>query len=328
MRLWKSLWGITNMKILFTCVGRRVELVQSFKKAANECNIDLEIYGTDNSDTAPALCFCDKRIKICRIDDKNYIPSLLEICKKEKINAIIPTIDTDLLLLSQNRNVFKSLGTIVFISAEDKIKICRDKRLTASFFKKLGLHSPSTVDNYKKYTDGFPAFIKPKDGSSSINAYKVNNQDELEAYSKQVPDYIVAPYVKGTEYTVDAFCDLDGNPIYITPRIRLQVRSGEVIKTKIEQDDKIVEEIKIILKEFKPCGPITIQLIRQETTNKDYFIEINPRFGGGAPLSIMAGANSPKSLLELLEGKKISYADKIAEDGAIYSRFDQSVRIK
>lgn len=316
------------MKILFTCIGRRVELVQAFHNAAEQLNINLSIYGADFSETAPAFSFCDQKIKICRITDQEYVPTLLRICKEEKIDAIIPTIDTDLLLLSQHKTSFETIGTKVFISAEDKIKICRDKRTTAEFFDEIGLLSPVSVDDYKKYNGGFPAFIKPKDGSSSINAYKVNDESELETYSKEVPDYIVAPFIDGVEYTVDAFCDFDGNPIFITPRIRLAVRSGEVLKTEIVQDEKIIEETRIIIKEFKPCGAITIQLIRQHNTEKDYFIEINPRFGGGAPLSMKAGADSAVALLRLLHGESIAYQEQAAENHAVFSRFDQSIRVK
>lgn len=316
------------MKILFTSVGRRVELIQAFRDAAEQYNIKLTIYGADLNDTAPALLFCDRKVQVCRIKDPNYIPSLLTLCKEESIDALIPTIDTDLLLLSQNKNEFEKMGTKVFISDEDKIKICRDKRTTASFFDSIGLKSPIPVDDYKKYVGGYPAFIKPKDGSSSINAYKVNDEAELETYAKEVPDYIVAQFIDGVEYTVDAFCDYEGNPIFITPRIRLAVRSGEVLKTQISQDEKIIEETKTIIKAFKPCGPITIQLIRQNSTNVDYFIEINPRFGGGSPLSMKAGANSALESLKIINGEKSMFINDAAEDGAVYSRFDQSVRVK
>lgn len=316
------------MKILFTSVGRRVELVQAFKNAAAELNINLTIYGADFSDFAPALFFCDKRIRICKIRDEKYIPSLIDICRDEKIDALIPTIDTDLLVLSQNKSKFEEIGTKVLISAEDKIKVCRDKRDTAKFFQSIGLKSPLPVDDYKKYNLGFPAFIKPKDGSSSINAYKVNDASELKTYAKEVPDYIIAPFIEGTEYTIDAFCDLNGSPLLITPRIRLAVRSGEVLKTQIDQDEKIIDETKRIIDAFKPCGPITIQLIRQSSTGEDYFIEINPRFGGGAPLSMKAGADSSVALLKLLNNDNVEYQSLAAENGAIYSRFDQSIRVK
>ncbi len=314
------------MKILFTSVGRRVELVQAFKNAADKINVDLSIYGADIAETAPALMFCDEKVIVPRISDPNYIPFLVKFCEDEKIDALVPTIDTDLLLLAKNKGEFKN--TRVIISEPDKVALCRDKRYTADYFNSVGLLSPKPVDNIDDYDGGFPAFIKPKDGSSSINAFKVNNQEELVSYAKQVPDYIIQPYAEGTEYTVDIFCDFDGNPIYITPRIRMQVREGEVLKTKICQNQQIIDEMKALVADYKPCGQITVQLIRDEEAGKDYYIEINPRFGGGAPLSIKAGADSAEALIRLLNGESITYHDKAAIDGAVYSRFDQSVRIE
>ena len=85
--------------------------------------------------------------------------------------------------------------------------------------------------------------------------------------------------------------------------------------------------MKKIIEAFKPCGPITVQLIRDDKTGEDYYIEINPRYGGGAPLSIKAGADSSDILLKLLHGEKIGYISGAAEDGATYSRFDQSIRV-
>lgn len=314
------------MRIMFTSVGRRVELLQAFHAASTKLNIDLKIYGADITDTAPALQYCDHTVIVPRIKDESYIPVLMDVCRTEKIDALIPTIDTDLLLLSQHKNEFGE--TRVIISAEDKVALCRDKRFTADYFHSIGLKSPSPVDDWKKYTAGYPAFIKPKDGSSSIFAYKVHNVDELKSYAAQVPDYIIQPFIEGIEYTVDIFCDFDGNPIFVTPRIRQAVRAGEVLKTEIRQDETIIAEMKKLIANFKPCGQITVQLIQQKNTNVNYYIEINPRFGGGAPLSIKAGADSAEMLLRLLNGEKIGYIDGAAEDGAVFSRFDQSVRVK
>ncbi len=315
------------LRILFTSVGRRVELVQAFRNAADRLNINLVIYGADMSDTAPALFFCDRKEKICRINNQNYIPQLIEICKKENINALIPTIDTDLLTLSHNRDKFVEIGTRVLISDEEKVKICRDKRLTTSYFIKCGLKTPVLVDDIRKYKFGFPCFIKPQDGSSSINAYKIDNQAELEFYCKKVKNYIIQPFVLGKEYTVDIFCDLNGQPIYITPRERIAVRSGEVLITKIVQDAKIIDECKQIVASFMPCGPITIQLIQDRDTGENFYIEINPRFGGGVPLSIKAGADAAEALLRILLGEQVYYLCKVAKDGMLFSRFDQSVSI-
>lgn len=314
------------MKILFTSVGRRVELMQAFRTAAERLNVELKIYGADITESAPALYFCDKTVIVPRIKELNYIPYLKEVCEKENIDALIPTIDTDLLLLAEHKSEFGS--TRVVISQPDKIHLCRDKRYTAEYFNSVGLLSPAPVDSFDNYKMGYPAFIKPKDGSSSIFAYKAENEKELKAFSEQVPDYIIQPFIKGVEYTVDIFCDFDGNPVYITPRIRQAVRAGEVLKTKIVQDEKIINEMMSLAEDYKPCGQITVQMIRQESTGDDYYIEINPRFGGGAPLSIKAGADSAEAMMRLLRGEKLEYIAGAAEDGAVFSRFDQSVRVK
>lgn len=315
------------MKILITSVGRRVELVQAFGEAARRLGMALTLYGADMSLSAPALYYCDKQVQVPRIKDPTYIPTLLDICKQEKIDVLFPTIDTDLLLLAQHKAEFLRQGTQVLISAEDKVALCRDKRLTEAYFRSLGLSCPRTVDHVDRYAEGFPAFIKPKDGSSSIFAYKVENEEELRTYAAQVPDYIIQPFIEGTEYTVDIFCDPEGNPIYITPRIRLEVRAGEVLKTRISQEPAILEEMQRLVADYKPCGAITVQLIQQKDTGKNFYIEINPRFGGGAPLTMKAGANAAEALLRLMAGQKLGYQEGAAEDGAVYSRFDQSVRV-
>lgn len=312
------------MRILFTGVGRRIELLQAFRNAALVLNKDLKIYGADMVGTAPALAYCDFIRRVVAMKDPGYIDNLLSICADDHIDLLIPTIDTDLLILSENKKKFERIGTRVMISDPDKIRICRDKNNTSQFFVDCGLHAPMPVNDWKGYKGRYPAFIKPKDGSSSINAFKVENEKELEVYSSQIKDYIVQPFVEGREYTVDIFCDWDGSPISIVPRERLQVRAGEVNKTQICMDHTMIQEMNVLCKAFKPCGPLTVQLIR-DVESIDWYIEINPRFGGGAPLSMKAGARTPEAILKMLDGEEA--AEYEVANGAIYSRFDQSVCI-
>lgn len=313
------------MKILFTSVGRRVELMQAFHNAEKKLDVELTIIGADITDTAPALFFCDEKKIVPRISSSEYIPQLLRICEEETVECLIPTIDTELLVLAGHKKDFESIGTKVLVSEIEKIRVCRDKRCTSDYFISLGLKSPASVDSVEKYGYGFPAFIKPKDGSSSIDAYKVYNMKDLQVYGAKIGDFIIQPYISGREYTIDIFCDYEGNPVYITPRERLAVRAGEVLKTQIRQDEKMIEEMQALISDFKPCGQITVQLIREEATGEDYYIEINPRFGGGAPLSMKAGADSAEAVIRMMNGEKLAYVPKAASNGAVYSRFDQSI---
>lgn len=317
--------NIKKRCILFTCVGRRVELVQQFRAAAIRLGMKLEIIGADISESAPALAFCDSTVIVPRISDPAYILSLLRLCRERQVDALIPTVDTDLYLLSCEKQRFADIGTTVFISAPEKIAVCRDKRNTANYFHSVGLESPSSVDALECYTGGFPAFIKPFDGSSSIGANRADTMGQLEQHASQLSGYVIQPFISGTEYTVDIFCNTKGEPIYITPRIRQAVRAGEVLKTKIHHEPSILREMMQLIADFKPCGAITVQLIRNEQTGVNHYIEINPRFGGGAPLSMKAGADAAEAMLRLLTGETVIYSPNAAEEGAVYSRFDQSV---
>lgn len=316
-----------ELRILFTGAGRRVELLQAFKQAALRLGISLKLYGADMAGTAPALAFCDYSRKICAMKERDYIPQLLEICRKDGIDLVIPTIDTDLLVLAENKETFQKAGVAVMISSLDKVRLCRDKNDTTAFFHSCGLKAPETVNDCGAYAGLYPCFIKPKDGSSSIDAYKVEEKGQLSVYAERVKDYIIQPFIDGKEYTVDIFCDPEGNPIYITPRERLAVRSGEVLKTRIALDERIIGECEELVRQFQPCGPITVQLIREKGTGDDYYIEINPRYGGGAPLSMKAGADSAEMTLRLLLGERPGYQGEGVQDGAVYSRFDQSICI-
>ena len=111
------------MNILFTGVGRRVELMQAFRNAALVLNMELKIYGADMAGTAPALAYCDYTRKVVAMNAPGYIDNLLEICRNDHIDLIIPTIDTDLLVLSENKGRFEANGTRVLISEPDKIRI-------------------------------------------------------------------------------------------------------------------------------------------------------------------------------------------------------------
>jgi len=194
-------------------------------------------------------------------------------------------------------------------------------------FKEAGVKTPESYWKGKEYSGGFPCYIKPVAGSSSINAFRVNNEKELEFFKYYIKDYIIQELIEGEEYTIDVLCDFSGNPIYITPRLRIATRSGEVLKTRIENNKVLIDKVKLILEYLKPAGPITVQAIRCHRDNQFYFIEVNARFGGGSPLSMMAGANSVEAIYRLIKGERLEYIADAAQDGLVLVRFDQSIML-
>ncbi len=316
------------LNILFVSAGRRVELVQEFVRVKKKKGITGSIVCTDMSDLAPALYFADKTYTIPAIRDPQFLSALMDICRKESINLIIPTIDTELEVLSHNVGRFKEIGADVLVSSPETVKITRNKLKTYWFFKSIDIKTPESYGMGMDYSGSFPCFIKPISGSSSINAFKVRNEKELEFFKYYIGDYIVQKLIEGQEYTIDVMCDFEGNPIFVTPRIRLATRSGEVNKTRIVSDEKLIKQTLFIIEKLKPKGPITVQAIKNKVDGEYYFIEINARFGGGSPLSIMAGADSAGAVYDLLEGKRLELNLGAAKPGLVFLRFDQSIVLK
>lgn len=316
---------MTEYNILILSAGRRVELVQSFQKAAKRLNLKSNVVAGDCSETAPAIYFADRKAILPRINEDNYIDEIINVCKREGIRLVIPTIDTDLQLLSEERERIESeSGAVVLISSTDVISICRDKINTQKFleeneFKIPKMYSEEELDSGEIE---FPLFIKPKSGSSSINTFKVNNIEELATYRSLIKEPIVQDFMEGKEFTVDVFLDFDGNLITVVPRLRMATRSGEISKGKIIKDREIIEDIKRLVEVLKPIGHITVQLMK---TNKGIeYIEINPRFGGGAPMSIQSGADSCENLYRLLMGESLEYNENY-RDNIMFFRFDNSI---
>ncbi|MFT3982475.1 MAG: ATP-grasp domain-containing protein [Lachnospiraceae bacterium] len=315
------------INVLILSAGRRVELVNCFRSAAKELGIEGNVLAVDCSRTAPALYFADRGIMLPRIKSGDYVEAIIDICIKEQVTLIVPTIDTELLLLSEQKDrIEKQTGSRLLISDMEIIKICRNKLVTQKFMEENGFLMPRLFEVEELASEDlpFPLFMKPIDGSSSIDAFKVNNREELNTYRKLIRKPIVQEYIAGEEYTVDVFLDFNSNIISVVPRVRIATRSGEISKGRIVKDREIIADVTRLMKVLKPVGHITVQC--KKTEKGISYIEINPRFGGGAPMSIKAGADSCKNLYRLLRGETLSYNEDYREN-VTFLRFDSCIML-
>jgi carbamoyl-phosphate synthase large subunit len=93
------------------------------------------------------------------------------------------------------------------------------------------------------------------------------------------------------------------------------VRSGEVSKGVTRKHDVYDYLLPAFKKIEGACGCLTIQIFANLENESFYGLEINPRFGGGFPLSYSAGANYPGWLItEYFLGKEIGFYDQWESD--------------
>ena len=315
-----------NHNIIITSAGQRVALVRDFKETLVRFYAEAKVFTTDmNPELAPAAYVSDGCFEVLRVTDENYISQFLDICKKNEIGMIVPTIDTELLVLAENKKLFNDNDIIVCVSDLDFIKVCRDKRNTGDFLEKHNIRVPKAVD---KYNPTFPLFAKPYDGSLSTNLHYIKNAEELTQDILDDPKLLFMEYIdKETykEYTIDMYYGTDNCVKCIVPRERIKIRAGEINKGRTVKCP-LMDYIKERLDKIEGCiGCICIQVFFNPLTEDVVGIEINPRFGGGYPQSYAAGGNYPEMLIkEYFLGEKIAYIDDW-KDNMLMLRFDDAV---
>ncbi|RIK75268.1 transcriptional regulator [candidate division KSB1 bacterium] len=313
------------INLLFTSVGRRVELLRAFKSAYQALELEGHIIGLDMDPIAPALNVVDRPYVVPRLSHPNYLEAFLQICRHEKIDLIFPLIDPDIPFLAKHRERLVETGAKAVVVPDEAATITTDKWQTGRFFQKLNLAIPKSwlPEQSQDIDVDYPLFIKPRSGSASNHAYKVKNEKELKFFLDYVPDPIIQEYLAGTEITNDVVCDLNGEVISVVSRRRIEVRWGEVAKGITVYDPKVTEACITIAQALHAIGPITVQCIMKDGI--PYFTEINARVGGGAPLGIAAGADWPKWLLVRYAGIPIEIPPLGSyETGLHLSRFDDS----
>ena len=314
--------------ILITSAGRRVSLVRMFKKELKSFYSDSMIYTTDAEPSLSAACHeSDGAFKVIKNDAEGYIDELLTLAVREQVKIIIPTIDTGLQILADHKEVFAKEGITIVTCSSSFIEICRDKRKTSLFFSEKGIDSPEI---YSKDNLRFPLFIKPYDGSMSVDTYQVQTASDITTQHFSNSKFIYMEYINGgsyKEYTIDMYYDKNNLLKCLVPRKRIEVRGGEINKG-VTVKGYVFEYLKEKLGFIEGAvGCLTMQLFYNEETNSIKALEINPRFGGGFPLSYLAGANYPQYIIqEYLLGSTVE-AFHDWEENLLMLRYDDEILV-
>ncbi len=309
--------------ILITSAGRRVSLVRSFQKTLKRFNDNGKVFTTDMNPVLSSACqISDAFFKVPRVTDREYLNILKKYCLDHSVSIVVPTIDTELHILASAKEEFAKEGIFIAVSSPE---ICRTfylKNSTEKFFRENGFDTPRSIENLQRCS--YPIFAKLNNSSCSIGAQIVYTAEAAREL-QQDRNYVFQEFIEGDEYTVDVFIDKRGNVVSVVPRQRLEVRAGEVSKAKTVKDKEIIHAVKkLCMKIDGAYGCITVQLF--QTENRIVFIEINPRFGGGYPLSYLAGANFAEYLIRDYLGEDLSYSEDW-QDKLIMLRYDAEVLV-
>lgn len=334
------------MNILFTCAGRRTYLLKYFKE---NMSAEDKVVATDMQLSAPALQAADVKLQVPAVYDPKYIDITLNICKEQKIDALISLNDLELPILAENKAKFEALGVAVIVSDSEVIDIAFDKYKTAQWVESIGLNAPKTYvtlasakEALAKGEIAFPLFMKPRWGSGSIGLETIDDMEELDIYyhllMKKIKKTILATasvgdeYIMiqekltGNEYGLDVMNDLEGNNVAVSVKQKLAMRAGETDKAITVDLPEVREMGRKIGENLKHIGNLDVDIMQR--ANGDYCVlELNPRFGGGYPFSYEAGVNMPKAIISWLKGETVDASILTPKYGKTFAKNDYLVEV-
>ena len=293
-----------RFNILLTAGSRRVPLVHAFRSALKGLGTIGSVIVTDVNPLSPAVHVADRSYRVPMANDPGYLEELLAICEAEDVRLVVPTIDDELPIIGSAADAFRALGVVIGCSPQETSLLCNDKYATCLRLAEAGVpaarsYLPAQLSDRMT----LPLFIKPRAGRGAVGAFPVRNDDELDFFLHYVESPIVQEYLSGPEFTIDVLCDFDGRPLSIVPRERVVIRSGVMDRGRTVHDKRLIALAEAACAAIRFHGPINIQC--RMRGDQPVIFEINPRFSGGIPLTLQAGADFPSMLVKLAMGRKV-----------------------
>jgi carbamoyl-phosphate synthase large subunit len=269
-----------------------------------------KIIGTDSDSLAPGGFMADIFSTMPEAREESlFVDKLLELVKIHKVTVLMPSSGFDIYPYSKYRKELQELGANAVVSDIEVLEICRDKMRT---YQELlpRFKVPFTTTEPDKIPS-FPVIAKPRFGKGSRDVIMIEDETDLRYVTSKYHDMIFQQYLPGIEYTIDVLSDLNKEPLFAVPRIRLQTKGGISTKGKIVRNQKMEEDCMNIAKSIGIRGPCCIQM-KETQDSEPQLVEVNARLGGGTIFTTLAGANMPELILDLVEGQEISIP-KISE---------------
>lgn len=315
--------------LLLSSAGRRAALLECFREDARRLGLELRVIATDLRPDLSAACqLADAAFAMPRCTEDEYVPLLTELCRRESVDLLVPTIDPELPVLAGLRERLAARGTLVAISTPEVVAVARNKRKTAELLDRAGVTVPRTLNLQEALAEPnrlqWPLILKPTEGSSSVGVRTVATPHEAEDLARNNEDYVAQERWVGREFTVNLYFEPAAGLVCTVPHWRIETRGGEVSKGQTERVpvlETMAERIAMALPGAR--GALCFQAIVNPEGQAAVF-EINARFGGGFPLAHRAGARFSEWLLREASGLP-SAANNDWRPGVTMLRYDSAV---
>lgn len=221
----------------------------------------------------------------------NFISSLKEVVKANKIIFIVPGMDEVAYFLKLNE---KEIACEVIYASIETAEVIRRKSTTYAFLKDK-VPTPLVYDkvNFTKNVN-LPIFCKYDIGYGSRGAVKIKSLTQLNQILKEDADpsaNIYNEYLPGEELTIDCFSNKSSDLLFAGPRKRERIKMGISLSSRpVELTEEIYEFGRLISKNLSMTGCWFFQ-IKKSKTAEYKLLEVASRVSGSMATYRLLGIN-------------------------------------
>lgn len=296
---------------------------------------NIRIVGVDMNENATGRKLVDAFYKVPAGKDPAFLPCILDICKKESVQVVMPLVTRELLALSKSKSIFEKSNIALSVMNYEALCVANNKANLLNKMNAIGMPTPKFIvcDTVKAVEQacislGYPqsaVCVKAVEGNGSrgvrlIDPSKskydlffnekptsmyMSYHDVMEALSEQesIPQMMVMELLPGEEYGVDALAD-DGNVLFMTGRYNYAVNSSIPQGSIIENRKEPFEIASQLIKALKMDGNINFDF-KYDEAGKPKLIEINPRLSATIVSYAPVGINFPYLRIKQLLGETL-----------------------
>lgn len=285
------------MRILLTGVGcPGAHALISNLKLQDE---NIFILGTNADEQAIGRWLCNEFAVVPWAYEENYVDSIIDLVKKNKIDIVFPQTSWEMFHLSKAANKIQKYCKLL-ASSHELVAICENKYLMYKHFEgKLDVPEFYLVKTMEELEEaatklGYPekdVVFKPPEGKGArgvrILTEKSDRYDllfngrpfarfismeELKStvQEKEIPPLMIMEYLEGDELKIDPVLK-NGEILVCSVKHRLNFDSGLAMGFEIIEDKEAIEYSKTILEHLPMDYCIDI------STRGGVLMEINPR---------------------------------------------------
>jgi carbamoyl-phosphate synthase large subunit len=296
------------MNLLFSCIGRRGYIAEWFREHLAPGD---RIFGTSNTEWTPGFHACDVGFIMPDVSSEGYVPALLELCRREKVDAILSFFDLDVDAIAHHRSCFIAEGVIPVVPDARVSEIGLDKLVTSEFLRTNDFVTPETFVDLESaqaaLREGriaWPVIVKPRFGFASQNLFLAHDEVQLAGCFHRAPQMLVQQHLSGLEHSMDVLNDLQGRVVSVVVKRKILMRAGETDQAVSVQHPAALELGERLGSALGNVGPLDVDFFIDGDSM--VILELNPRFGGAYACSHIAGADFPRKILRMLRGEPVT----------------------